>query len=142
MRKKFRLLLLTWCCALYMCGISVYAVGDETPDVAKGIVPYTMYIDDAQSRLSISSGKATVSSYVEGRSDVTKVKITAKLQKYENGKWKTIETFTKSSNGTIVTISGTYSVTKGYTYRVSNIVTAYCGSASETKTITSNQVEY
>lgn len=81
MRKQCKSLLLILCCALYMCGISVYAAGDRIPNTTK-IAPYTLYIENSKSEISISSGKATVFSHVEGRADVTKMKITAKLQKF------------------------------------------------------------
>lgn len=129
MRKKCSLLFIVLLCALQMCGISAYAAGDHVVIGLERISPYTLYIEDSRSDLTISSGQAQVSSHIMGRSDVTKVKIVARLQKYENGKWTTIKTYTKTSNSSFASLSETYSVTKGYTYRVSNTLTAYCGVA-------------
>ena len=140
MRKKCKVLLMMLCCAIWMCAVPVCAQakgGNE--NVA---VPYMLYIADASSKLSITSGTSNVQSWLSGTSSVTKVSITAKLQQYKNGSWTTIKTFSKSKDSTSVTLSDTYPVTKGYTYRVQSTVTAYCGGASETRTVTSNEVKY
>lgn len=141
MRKKCKVLLMMLCCAIWMCAVPVCAQtkgGDG--NVA---VPYMLYIKSAGGMLDVSSGgSANIEVYVKGTSSVTKVSITAKLQQYKNGSWSTIKTFTKSKDSTSVTLSDTYPVTKGYTYRVQSTVTAYCGGASETRTVTSNEVKY
>lgn len=102
-----------------------------------------LYILKAESNLAIESGGlAKAEAYIRGNSNVTKVSITANLQQYKSGKWNTIKTFSKSKESTTVSLLEEYSVAKGYTYRLQSTVTAYCGGASETKTVTSSEVKY
>lgn len=140
MRKKCKVLLMMLCCAVWMCAVPVCAQAKGGNDIA---VPYMLYIDSTSAALDISSGgTAQIETKLFGTASVTKVSITAKLQQYKNGDWTTIKTFTKSKDSTSVTLSDTYPVTKGYTYRVQSTVTAYCGGASETRTVTSSEVKY
>lgn len=142
MRKKCKVLLLMLCCAIWMCAVPVCAMERGT-GIAQMISPYALYISSASAKLSIGSdGSAQIETKLFGTSSVTKVSITAKLQQYKNGSWSTIKTFTKSKDSTSVTLSDTYPVTKGYTYRVQSTVTAYCGGASETRTVMSSEVKY
>ena len=107
------------------------------------ISPYMDYISHANSNIYISNGKATISCSVYGYQGITtRVKIDAKLQQYKNGKWVSIDTFSKESNSYRVSINETSSITKGYKYRVQATIKAYSGSAVETRTVTSSEAKY
>ena len=107
------------------------------------VSPYMDYISRANSNIYISDGKATISCSVYGYQGITtRVKIDAKLQQYKNGKWVSIDTFSKESNSYRVSINETSSITKGYKYRVQATIKAYSGSAVETRTVTSSEAKY
>ena len=107
------------------------------------VSPYMDCISHANSDIYISNGKATISCSVYGYQGITTyVKIDVKLQQYKNGKWVSIDTFSKESNSYRVSINETSSITKGYKYRVQAIVKAYSGSLVETRTITSSEAKY
>ena len=106
-------------------------------------VPYTDYISQAKVTLQIASnGTAAVKGSAFVNQGVNSVEINANLQQYKGGQWVTIKTFNAESDSHRVSLSETYSVSKGYTYRVKALVKAYAGSSSETKSITSNEVTY
>ena len=107
-------------------------------------VPYTDYISSADVDLQIyKNGTAIVSGEARGyQGTTTRVEIKANLQQYKGGQWVTIKTFNAESDSHRVSLSETYSVSKGYTYRVKALVKAYAGSSSETKSVTSNEVTY
>lgn len=100
------------------------------------------YIDTGSSRLSISNGVANVSSTVTGQSMVTKTGLTVRLQQYVDGRWKTIQAWTTTSNSKACMLSKAYSVRKGYSYRLLTTLEAYVNSSSERQDITSNVVKY
>lgn len=100
------------------------------------------YIDTGSSRLSISNGVASVSSTVTGQSMVTKTGLTVRLQRYSGGRWENIQAWTTSSNSKACMLSRTYSVSKGYSYRLLTTLEAYMNSSSERQDITSNVVKY
>lgn len=93
-------------------------------------------------KLSVVSGEARVTSTLIGQSKVTKTSISAKLQRNIKGTWKTIDTWTVSSNSKSCNLSKSKKVSKGYSYRILATAKAYKGSLSETNNIISNIVKY
>ena len=87
------------------------------------VAPCMDYINDADITFSISGGKAYVDGWVRG----------------QNG--STVKTWSDDQNGRKASISGSYSVSSGKTYRVSAVVTAYKGSLSESKTMISKTIK-
>lgn len=140
--------------SIFVCGAVMLSIGqanalEPVKDVAiynsnnSSISPCMDYISRANSNIYISDGKATISCSVYGYQGITtSVKIDAKLQQYKNGKWVSIDTFSKESNSYRVSINETSSITKGYKYRVQAVVKAYSGSLVETRTVTSSEVKY
>ena len=140
--------------SVLMCGFVVLsfaqvqaleiADGMSTCDIDNNCIsPYMDYISHANSNIYISNGKATISCSVYGYQGITtRVKIDAKLQQYKNGKWVSIDTFSKESSSYRVSINEISSITKGYKYRVQATVKAYSGSAVETRTVTSSEAKY
>lgn len=108
------------------------------------ISPLWELISENRAKLSINeSGKATISCYASGYSGATtKVKIEAKLQRYWGIFWITEETFTVEKNAYMATLNETYIVESGHTYRIKATFTVYNGTASESATVKSNEVEY
>lgn len=102
------------------------------------------YISNASSSINISSnGMATATASVTGyQGATTSVSLVTDLQQYKNGSWVTIKSFNSSSASYRTSLSGTYSVAKGYSYRVQTTVKAYAGSAVETRTVTSTTASY
>lgn len=146
MRK--RILSLALCCLMLFAG-SVQAFAAETnvfaPSTAHfSITPYMDYIAQANGTLYINSkGVATVDCDVYGyQGTTTRVGISADLQQYKSGRWVTIKTFTAESDSHRTSLSNTYNVTKGYTYRVQATIKAYSGSSVETRTVTSSEANY
>ena len=102
------------------------------------VAPCMDYINDADITFSISGGKAYVDGWVRGQNGIaTRCKITANLQVKNGLSWSTVKTWSDDQNGRKASISGSYSVSSGKTYRVSAVVTAYKGSLSESKTMIS-----
>lgn len=101
------------------------------------------YINTTSNDFAISAGQAYVACSIRGYNGVTdKVTIYADLQQCKNGSWITIKSWSETSNDYMGSISKTYSVDKGYTYRVRASFTAYSGGSSENISSTSNTVKY
>lgn len=145
---KKRIVSFALCCCM-LCAGSIHAFAAEpsvsVPSTVKfSISPYMEYIVQAKCNLYIdSNGIATVKSSVYGyQGTTTRVKISAKLQQYKSGRWITIKTFTADSDSHRTSLSETYNVTKGYSYRVQATIKAYSGSSVETRTVTSSKATY
>lgn len=81
------------------------------------ITPYFTNISVFTNNFEISSsGKASVSSYLTARS-IDSLTIEVDLQQLKDGKWISVKSWTKSSDGTSGGLSGSYYVLKGYIYR-------------------------
>ena len=140
--------------SIFACGAVILSIGQASAlepmkDVAinnsynSSISPYMDYIARANANIYVSKGEATISCSVYGYQGITtSVKIDAKLQQYKNGKWVSIDTFSKESNSYRVSIDETSSITKGYKYRVQATIKAYSGSKIETRTVTSSEAKY
>lgn len=138
----------TLCCLLlFTWSVQGFSIAPSTKTLAgtnTDVTPLMDYIMQADANLYIdSSGVATVKISVYGyQGTTTRIEISANLQQYKNGGWVTIKTFASTSNSSRASLSETYRVSKGYSYRVQATVKAYSGSISETQVITSNQVAY
>ena len=107
-----------------------------------GVTPIYDYATEAICQLNISNGTAAAYSKVRGNyGTVTKVSASMYLEKYNNGKWPTVRTWSDSKNSNVFELSRTTSVTKGL-YRVRTVFTVYSGSKSETITRYSSNVRY
>ncbi len=147
MKMKRKRLIFGLCCVACMASSTTVLAAERmnwTPSAMEGImIPYMTYIYDSGASLTISSnGVAKIGAYVNGKSDTTGVEIEAQLQKKVNGTWTTIKIFTKESASISTKLSETYSVQKGYSYRVRVIVTARKGSFIESQTIISEERAY
>ena len=106
------------------------------------IAPYMAYINDADLTFSISNGKANVDSWVRGQNGIaTRCKVTANLQVKSGLLWSTVKTWSDDQNGRKASVSGSYAVTSGKSYRVTATVIAYNGSQSESKQLVSKTIK-
>lgn len=96
------------------------------------------YISHMSASLNISQdGEATVYADAYSFSDqLTNLLVVAELQQLVNGNWTTLVTYRYFSADSVVAISRTFNVSRGYYYRVVNTTTAYAGNDSETKVAT------
>lgn len=68
--------------------------------------------------------------------------LTFALQRYWGLFWITEETFTVERNSHTASLTESYTVESGRTYRVKAKITVYSATDSESTTVTSNEVEY
>lgn len=109
-----RMLCLLLAVVLLTSGISVFA--DD------GISPYYTGTATISASLSIStSGKATCTGKIHLYSSYTAT-LTVKLQRYENGYWSTVKSWSTSDS---TSLSKSYYVTSGYSYRVVTSASVY-----------------
>lgn len=71
-----------------------------------------------------SSGEAVMSSTLDAHG-VDEGKITVYLQRYQNGSWVNVKTFSSRKSGGFVTLSESYSVSRGYSYRMKSYGNVY-----------------
>lgn len=120
-KRIFEILLVA--CVLLSCVTSVFA-NDNEEILEKQ--PRWSYVISTYGELTISSsGKAAI--YAEGSvnsSNTDSISLSATLQRKENGTWKDVTSWS-STGSDRATVSKTYYVTAGYTYRISGTVKAY-----------------
>lgn len=93
--------------------VSVFATqNDQTP-----IMPRYTYISTTIVNLSIDKTTNVTTSYAHCHTyDDYEIQVTCQLQRYNNSKWNTIKTWTKSGIG-YVDFEKNWAVPSGYTYR-------------------------
>lgn len=90
-----------------------------------------------------SSGLASMYSQITAHSGMAdSVEISAYLEKYENGSWVTVNHWDQSYPGTFGSMSETYYVNKGHSYRLHTYFYAYLGSNYESTSLISATVYY
>lgn len=145
---KKSMVMMAICSAMLMAGcvpaMASEVQWNETVESMEMVSPRMTYISRANTSLTISAtGNASVVCMVKGTQDnVTRTAITAHLQRYQNGQWITVKTFSVNSNSYMTRMDESYQVSKGYTYRVSASVQAYTSSSSEGRTVVSSEVTY
>lgn len=108
------------------------AAAEETPAVTP------RYVNIALINASInvnSSGKASCYSFVETANTSYKISLTLGLQRYENGYWTTIKTWSGSGTGE-VTMDKSWYVTPGYYYRTAASATVRTSGGSYVEGVT------
>lgn len=108
------------------------------------IMPCYDYIRSASTMLEISEdGVATATVKITGYSGTTTgVHIFMYLEREENDKWVTVESWSERTSSHSVTLEESVDVDSGYTYRVRTSCYAYSGTASEHITKYSQEVDY
>ncbi len=114
--------------------------------LSNGIAPMWAGMEKYSTDLSIRSGKAVCSVFVEAASSkVDKVSFSIKLQQYQNGSWNTIESWSQKvslENGN-AKFKESSSISKGFTYRFTGKIKTYKnGKLLDTCAITSTKETY
>lgn len=128
--------------SLFMTANPVFAV--ETDPIEPPVIPEEyVHLKNILIGLSISSnGLASLSSHANvssGSSDT--VYITMKLQRYSNGSWTTVKTW--SGSGTrACDVMGDWYVYHGYSYRNYTTVTVYTSSGSFVESVSVSKTQY
>ena len=127
-----------------VCAAEYPTVPTETSYYTSIIVPRMKYTARVSTNLIIDAkGKATVTASVDGYKNITsEVSVSAELQKYKNGKWSEVTTFSNSDNSHRIRLYEMINVSKGYKYRVVVTSTAVHNGKSETQTVTSSSIPY
>ena len=109
-----------------------------------GVSPLYTYTYSIAGKLSISGGTAPAAGTVTPSDLNNKTTVTVKLQRNENGTWKTIATWTGSNSHGISSAGGDKTLTKGYSYRVYVVGKVYnsSGTLLETTTKTTSTKAY
>lgn len=117
--------------------------GQGESDSDTGITLMFAYIYDFQASFDISSsGKAQMNAFLDGVSGDSS-SIEARLQRYENGNWVTIQTFSASSNTPTCQMSRSYYVMSEYSYRTVYYAYVYSGPIMlDHTTMTSSAIYY
>ena len=115
--KKMLAILLVVLLTVVLSGVAVAEMSSyEEPQIQ----PRYDHTNSIKATLSIdSSGNATCSGSVKATSGSSKVSVTVRLKKLENGSWNTIATWSDSGSGsTTVKAGGSQKVSSGYSYKV------------------------
>ncbi len=110
--------------AVFLVAMSIFAIGVASA-AAQEIEPRWNYTATIGNTLTISNNVANVNVTVRANSDMDRVDISTRLEKYVNGTWQNVTSFYKSSNSFYCLMSESYGVTKGYKYRISTTVWVY-----------------
>lgn len=102
------------------------------------VSPMSLYTSNVTSNLTISSKTATCKSIVSGKSAVTKIVITQRLQKKSGDSWTNVQSWTKTTNSGYSSFMNTKSSLASGTYRVRTIAKVYSGTAYETTRVNSS----
>ena len=108
------------------------------------ISPMWTGMDRYSTDFSIKSGKATCAVIVETAS-ADKVEFSIKLQQYQSGSWKAVDSWTQkvSPSGRKAKFSESSTISKGFTYRFTGTIKTYKnGTLLDTCSITSSEEAY
>ena len=118
------------CLVLVVTSMPVRVHALETESAESRMTYITSYTTD----LSISStGVATITGSVRGKSGVTSSYVTCTLQMSVGGDWVDVKSWTDANNARGSTVAQTYQLSSRGTYRVF----MECGANTEEKTLTS-----
>ncbi len=109
---------LVFAACLGCLSVPLFAQGGQIAGPRADIAPMSVYISSTANSLSISGGTATCNASIRATSQIGKCEIISKLQRYQNGSWTTLKTFTETASTYYASQSETYSVSRGYSYRL------------------------
>ncbi len=133
MKKITRKIIAVLLCTVAVASaLSVFALAAQQE---KEISPKLTYLNDYDGIIDHGTLKTVVTVRAQGKSSVTSIKIKAELQKLSSGAYSTVETWEQTFSGTSAFFEESKVTNPFSTYRLKATITAYCGSASETKTI-------
>lgn len=120
-----------------------YADADLDAPVGEKIMEAYSYTSTVSTTLSISgTGLAKPRAVINGLpGTTTKLHVTMQLQKYSNGSWETVQSWSSSTASNSLALSKSKNVSHGK-YRTHTVFKAYHNSSSETITKNSGIVTY
>ena len=97
----------------FTCVVSALAV----------VEPQYKYADDIQAYISITGSKATVTGKIVpiGSTETRKASVTVYLQRKENGKWHSLDSWSGSATNATARASGSKTIERGYEYRALSV---------------------
>lgn len=112
--------------------VSVSAYNEQDTVITETIQPRYSYTNSIRSNISISSGKATCTSTVTGKSTVTKIEATQYLEKKVLWWWEEVDHWDKTVNGdNLYMCNSKDNIDSGATYRARTVATVYYGTDYE-----------
>lgn len=130
--------------AAFILGISTMLPASAAVIDEPEVIPMASNYSNATAGLSISdSGTASAKGAITGiLGRTTKLSCHLYLQRYQSGKWTSIEDWSGSKSAGSYVLRKSKIVTKGYRYRAKAVCRAYAGSNSEKVTRYSSAVKY
>lgn len=129
MKKRMRLITMILVACIFVANTTtVFAA--RKPNT--GISVQWSDVSTILSEMTVDSwGVATVSASGQAKSSSSadSVELIVDLQKYENGSWNTIKTWTDKKDVKFAAIYEKYAIAKGYSYRLNITVNAYKGNS-------------
>ena len=117
-KKRFLSAALGMLLLLTVSAPTVLAAGEVNVAPESIVSIQYVYINQASTSLTISSsGTATVYGYVQKTPAGKNIYLSSTLQRYSNGSWTDVKSWSKSSSSSSASILETYQVSSG-TYRV------------------------
>lgn len=124
---------------LILQSVNFYASEDDTRD--DDVILRYEYVSYINSTLKIISKTATCKSIITGRSGVTKIIVTQKLQKKVSGEWTNVKTWSKTANTSATSFTNSKSSLSSGTYRTRTVAKVYKNSNYETVSKNSDSVK-
>ncbi|HHU72847.1 MAG TPA: hypothetical protein GXZ21_12575 [Clostridiales bacterium] len=103
--------------------------------------PLYSNINDVYTSLTINDGIATIKGYVQRTSSGNSIYLSSTLQRYNNGLWIDVESWSKTTTSFSASISEKSEVGKG-SYRVRTYYSVDGNGGTETGTIYSKEITY
>ncbi|MGB9680545.1 MAG: hypothetical protein ACPLW7_02635 [Minisyncoccia bacterium] len=141
-KKKFLSAALGMLLLLTVSAPTVLAAGEANAAPESIVSIQYVYINQASTSLTISSsGTANVYGYVQKTPAGKNIYLSSTLQRYSNGSWTDVKSWSKSSTSSSASILETYQVSSG-TYRVETYYYVSGDGGYESGTIYSKTVTY
>ena len=129
------------CLSILLATVLFMSIVSSSYATSSDVMPYMEHISYGRCSLNINNSTASVSAWVQAYEDATKTEVSVEIQEqFLLFFWKTVDTWSSSSNGPYCRVSGSTSATSGNVYRAVATVTAWVGNDSETQTITTETV--
>ncbi|MEG6613025.1 hypothetical protein V6C42_09250 [Pseudoclostridium thermosuccinogenes] len=141
-KKRFFAFSLCTLIILAVLATSAFAAEETSAKQDSGVSILYTYINQASTSLTISAdGTATVYGYVQKTPAGKYIYLSCTLQRYSNGTWSNVKSWSKSSTSSSASIHESYQVSSG-TYRVETYYYVSADSGYESDTIYSKTVTY
>lgn len=140
-KSRIKVIFLVVLCSIFISSNAMAASLTEVSETNIVTPNWISMIQPCQS-FEIAGGKAIVDAETVAGSNASSVYVSASLQQYNNGHWNTIKSWSDTQNGNYVSLSQTWYVASGYSYRLVTYHITYFSGKSESSTLTSRNVSY